>query len=622
MISIAKHMGKLIMFWMLIFFVNRIVFYFITLHLIPDVSFGLIVQSFFQGFYIDISTAAYVTAPIAILSLIAYLFQAYFLNRINHIVTYIGLIFYNLSSVGEGVLYREWSSKLSSKALSHFANPSEVFSTASIGLTITFFSVSIILSILYIWLYRKFIKDDNYFISNTKVKKRVGIFIPSFILTFGIWLIMIRGGFGIPIQSSDAYYCNEPMMNDVAVNPAWNIGFEMLAFTSNEQSNLFNLIDDKTAQKRLSELYFIEKDSTELILSNTRPNIVFLILESWSAECIKSFRGDDFAPFIDSLSREGVRFTNTYAAGHVSDQGVPAILSGQPCVSRFSVVNQTSKSKDIPCLNESLKPLGYSSAFFFGGDLNYGNIRGYLFNKKWDRLVEERDIKASYNKGKLGIQDGDMAQEYLNALNEAKQPFIYSWFTLSSHMPYDFPGEIKPITDQENAYINSVTYSDSALKSFFEQAKSQDWYKNTLFVICADHSHRSHVYSNNYQAEYHRIPMLFFGDVIKPENKGKVIERTHSQIDIAKSILYQMGLKEEGNKYKWSRDLFNPYSNDFAYFCCHGGAGMINQNCSVSIQHGSKRVVYNNCENKADSMLLSAKAFQQMVFDDYLNLGN
>ena len=351
MISITKHMAKLILFWMLIFFVNRIVFYLTTAHLVPDVSDWTFIQSFFQGFFVDISTSAYVTAPIVIISLLSYVFQFKPLIVFNHILTYLFIIFYNLSSIGESILYREWGAKLSSKALSHFANPSEVFKTASIGLTIAFFILTILFSFFYIFIYRKHLKASAFSYSKEPILKRVGMFIPGFVLTFGIWLLMIRGGFGIPIQSSDAYYCNEPMMNDVAVNPAWNIGFEMLSFKTQEQSTLFKLIDNSVAEKRLSELYAVEKDTTQFILSNTKPNIVFIILESWSAECVKSFRGDDFAPFIDSLSMQGIRFTNTYAAGHVSDQGVPAILSGQPCVSRFSVVNQTSKSKNIPSIN-------------------------------------------------------------------------------------------------------------------------------------------------------------------------------------------------------------------------------------------------------------------------------
>lgn len=624
MAGILKHMAKLLVFWMLVFFINRIVFYLTTSHLVPDVSAWIFIQSFFQGFFIDISTYAYVTGAIIIVQLLAYLFQLRFITKVSHWLNYLIIILYNLIAVGEAVLYREWSSKLSSKALSHFANPSEVFSTASTGLTITFFTLSIVLSFIYIVAYRRWLRQFAFPESEKNFFIRFGIFVPSFALVFGIWLVMIRGGFGIPIQSSDAYYCNEPMMNDVAVNPAWNIGFEILSFTTREQSTMFKLIDHKLAENRLAELYQIEKDSTEQVLENTKPNLVFIILESWSADCVKSFRGDDFAPFLDSLSIEGVRFTNTYAAGHVSDQGIPAILSGQPCVSRFSVVNQTSKSADIPCLNESLKPLGYSSAFYFGGDLNYGNLRGYLFNKKWDKLVEERDINEGFEKGKLGIQDGDMVKIYLDELNQAQEPFIYSWFTLSSHMPYDFPGEKKQVTEKENEYVNSIFYSDKALKYFFKHAKKQDWYGNTLFVICADHSHRNHIYSDNYQAEYHRIPVVLFGDVLKPEAKGKVIDKTLSQLDIPKTLLYQMDLREEGNKYKWSRDMMNPYSNDFAYFCSFGGAGVINKDCSVSIQHGSTRVVYNNCVSQqySDSMLISAKAFQQMVFDDYLKLGN
>jgi phosphoglycerol transferase MdoB-like AlkP superfamily enzyme len=438
----------------------------------------------------------------------------------------------------------------------------------------------------------------------------------------GCWLVMIRGGVkAIPIQISDAYFSQKPILNDAAVNPAWNLVSDLTYFLSNQKNTIYTQLDNALAEQRIKELYHIEKDTTSVyFLSNKRPNIVFIILESWTAHCVKSFGGDNFATFTDSLAQQGIYFSNAYPAGHVSDQGIAAILSGQPVVSRMSVVNQTSKSSTLPSLNETLKPYGYSSGFYFGGDLNYGNIRGYLFNKKWDIIKEERDYSDDIPRGKLGIQDKEMASIFVDEINTAKQPFVYAWFTLSSHMPYDFEGEKKQLTEFENDYTNSIIYTDQALKLFFEKAKKQAWYSNTLFVICADHSHANHKNYNNHEPMYHQIPMMFVGDVIKAQYRGYNYKAPSSQINIAKTLLHQMALRKDAKPYVWSQDMFNPYIKPFAYFCSFSFGGMVNPMGSVSFSLEGNFMPHNSIENQhqADSLLVTAKAFQQMVFKDYL----
>ena len=124
-------------------------------------------------------------------------------------------------------------------------------------------------------------------------------------------------------------------------------------------------------------------------------------------------------------------------------------------------------------------------------------------------------------------------------------------------MPYDFRGEKKRLVKTENDYINSITYADGALADFFKEAKKQSWYKNTLFVIVADHSHASHKEFSVYDAEYHRIPLVLFGDVIDSSYRGKVIDHVYSQLDITYSLLKQMKLNEESKQYVWSKNMFN-----------------------------------------------------------------
>ncbi|MBN8696402.1 MAG: sulfatase-like hydrolase/transferase [Bacteroidetes bacterium] len=612
----------LVLFWFIVFLACRLSFYLCVIPLLDDVSSGLIFQSLYKGLRLDLSMIGYLISFPLLLFTVFYFTKKQLFIRLANLINYLFILIYVLAAVGEACLYREWKSKLSMQALQHFMHPSEVFKTTSWGLTVLFFGLSILLTYVFIKLYNRKVAIVKGVLSETDTFiAKLGKGLLYFVLIIVFAGLSIRGGVQqIPIQSSDAFFCTSPIANDAAVNPLWNIAFSIVDYENHFKENPFKDFSQADADKIVSDLYKLEKDSTIQFLDNTRPNIVFIIMESWSAYVSKKFGGDDFAPFIDSIANEGIAFTKIYPPAYVSDQGIPAVLSGYPAVSRISIINQSSKSMKLNCINQDLKKYGYQSGFIFGGDLNYGNIKSYIFNKEFDVVKEEKDIDGSLTRGKLGIQDEDMQKVYLNYLNQAKQPFLYSWFTLSSHMPYDFKGEKKALVPhKENDYINSIVYADNSFRNFFKEASKQAWYKNTLFVIVADHSHATHKDFSVYDAEYHRIPLLFFGDVIKKEWRGKTVEAVYSQMDIPATLLNQMGLKQEAAQYKWSKDMFNPNSKHFAYFCSFAGGGMVVDSGSVGYQHGLDELVVNRTSNNklADSLKQLGKAYQQSVYEDY-----
>jgi len=620
--TIIRQVFLLILFWFCVFFVNRIIFYCCVTPLLQDVSFSLILQSFYHSLRLDMSMIGYFILLPVFFSVLYFLFKRKFPLAAADVLTYLFIVLYNMAAFGEACLYREWKTKLNMQALEHFINPSEVFKSASIGLTLLFFSLTIIFSWLYIRIYRKKISFYKYMYAVPMPVMKL-LICAFFLLLSGaaVSIISIRGGLQqIPIQSSDSFFCTTPIVNDAAVNPFWNIAFSIMEYEIHNKENPYKDFPQAEADRITRSLYTVQKDTTVHVLTTDKPNIVYILLESWSANCIKSFGGDNYAPFMDSLSKQGIMFSKLYPAGYVSDQGIPAVLSGYPSISRIAVINQSSKSIPLPCINQDLEKQGYQSGFVFGGDLNYGNIRSYIFNKKFNVVKEERDFESSLQRGKLGIQDGDMAKEYVKILTSAKAPFVYAWFTLSSHMPYDFPGEKKQLESIENDYINSIVYSDGALKTFFTEAKKQPWYANTLFVLVADHSHASHKNYSVYDAEYHRIPLVLFGDVIKPEFRGKKMENVYSQLDITYSLLKQMNLQEASRQYVWSKDMFNPYTKPFAFYCSFAGSGFITNDGFVGYQHQLKDLIFNTLDSNkplSDSLVMFGKAFQQSVYEDY-----
>jgi phosphoglycerol transferase MdoB-like AlkP superfamily enzyme len=617
--EVLKFVLRYILFWLLVFLINRIVFLISAAAFFPEETFLHAVKSLLSGWLLDISTVGYLLPIPGLLVTLSVITGKQTISRIGNLFVSLFIVIYCLTCFGELLLYREWMTKLTMQALLHFKHPAEVFKTAQLHTTVLFFLFSIIFSSAYIFFYLKKISYSGSMKTYTAVQKIVTVFM-SIVILVPLNFLMIRGGWrAIPISDSDAYYSTNHILNDAAVNPMWSLAHNILEYTTHQDENPYVFMTAAEAEKGLKEMTAVRKDTTEFFLSVPKPNIVFLILEGYTAYALPDFGGDNFAPFMDSLSREGIAFTKCYAAGYASDQGIPAVLSAYPSTPKVAITNQSSKTVSLPCISRDLKPLGYQSGFIFGGQLNYGNIKSYLYNTGFERVLERDHFPESIPDGHLGIQDGDMASLAVNELNKAREPFLYAWFTISTHSPYDIPVPIVNLTEKQNEYVNTLVYSDNALRNFFSEAKKQPWYRNTLFVFISDHSHFNHRNISIEDKEYHRIVSFFYGDVIKPEFRGRKIEDVTSQLDIAPTILKQFGLHTD--QYIFGKNILNPYAAHFAYFDFHYGSGLITDSCFISRRDKSTDMLIQTCKDSSDNNALRHlhEIFLQRTFQDYLS---
>jgi phosphoglycerol transferase MdoB-like AlkP superfamily enzyme len=438
--ALLKYCITLFATWLLLFFVNRIFFLCYQLPIGSRIIHSLdILKSFVEGYRLEISTACILLCLPLVFALLYYVFQHKIFLRISLILVTSLLVLYNLTSLADAGIYREWNAKINLQALAHFKNPSEVAKTISWHLLGVALLALIVFSLPFYYLYKNKILPLLYVESkNSKLHRSVQSFI-FLALSAGIIVIGIRGGItNIPINQSAAYFSNDVMANDIAVNPLYNILQDVTITGVIPDTTVYKLRSNIEAQQIIADDFYKIQDTFPLILNTTKPNLVFIFLESWSADNVGVLGGvAGCTPSFDALSQEGVLFENAYGEAYVSDQGIPAVLSSYPSVSRLSIINQPIKVPGMHCISETLLPLGYTSSFMFGGDLVYGNLRGYLLEKKFTNLLEERDY-ASLPKGKLGIHDEYLFPELLKKLNNSQQPFLQGFFTVSTHMPYDF----------------------------------------------------------------------------------------------------------------------------------------------------------------------------------------
>lgn len=605
-------------FWLMVFFATRTIFlvYYSTSISIEEIPFQEILLCFWYALPLDISTACYLMLFPFFLSIVNSFFGFKWINTINLVYTAVFLLIYLLITTTELGIYEEWKTKLQFKALKYLSNPDEIYNSA---VTSTFFlliGLLIVQYVIFILFYIKFIHTKKVYRIRKVYQFVIVLFLGPVLLFIGI-----RGGFmAIPINQSQSYYSKHNILNLTAVNSGYSLMMSTLESYKIKKENPFKVMDNDKAEKIVERLYRVEKDTTISILITDRPNIVLILLESWSADVIEAITGEKrITPNFNKLVNDGILFTEAYVTGNRSEQAMVSIFGGFPATPIVSLSHNLDKIVKLPSLIKILNKEGYFTSFYFGGQLIYGGIRSYLLVNEFDLIVEQKDFDTDLPQGKLGYHDEYAFDRMLTGLKTTKQPFFSVIFTQSSHSPYDQPkSETIQFAELENAYLNSVLYSDQCLGDFMESAKMEDWYDNTLFIIVADHSHTTHQGWTVLEKEYRRIPLFFYGNVIKDEYRGTRIGKITSQNDLSKSILKQLNLNSD--EFKWSRDLFNPTAQEFAFFEATDGVGWITPGGYYTYHRQNDRYYQMEIpENMRDSVITDGKAYLQVLFEEYVN---
>lgn len=314
-------------------------------------------------------------------------------------------------------------------------------------------------------------------------------------------------------------------------------------------------IPEYMSEQEMNALYSPLKNNQSSIISNqsSKKNVVILIVESFGREYIGGYnkwldggKYKGYTPFVDSLMLHSQTFLYSYCNGRKSIDGMPSILSGIPMFIEPFFLTPASMN-DVSGIAGELKNKGYYSAFFHGAENGSMGFEAFArktgFTDYFGRTEYNADKRFNGDKdfdGMWAIWDEPFLQFFATKMSEFKQPFVSAVFTASSHHPYKVPEEYKDIYKEEGIVIHKcIRYTDNAIRRFFDKAKTQPWYNNTLFVITSDHTNLSdHAY---YQTDLGGFcsPIIFFdpsGDM-KPGMRNAIAQ----QIDIMPTILSYLG---------------------------------------------------------------------------------
>lgn len=373
-------------------------------------------------------------------------------------------------------------------------------------------------------------------------------------VTLILAVIGIRGGLqGKPISFVNANVFTAPLLNNLVLNSTFTFvksyGAESLA-----RAKYFN-----EKEEMLKNLNGVVQGSKLEGYRPTKPqNVVIVILESFGEEYLGPVDGKkSYTPFLDSLKTKSLVFNNAYANGRRSIEGVGAVMAGIPALMSEPFISSHFTSNYFVGLGTLLGQKNYSTAFFHGGHNGTMYFDSFMQSAGVEKYFGSREYgNSADDDGVWGIWDEPFLQWMLTQMDSIPQPFMTSVFTLSSHQPYKVPEQYKAqFPEGPIEILKAVSYSDFALQKFFAEAEKKPWFKDTLFIITADHA------SMHYRPEYtndlgsYKIPLILYHPSYQfPKTDTDMIAQ---QIDILPTVLDFLGIPEKERNYLGS-SLFAP----------------------------------------------------------------
>jgi len=605
------------LFCLLFFEFGRCLFLGYHYKLSAGLSATTLLKSLAYGLRLDASTASYVSLLPFLLFVVDSLLPQLSLNKVVKGYTLVIGAILALLMTADLELYRVWGFRLDDTPLQYLNSPAEMAASASSS-PVLLLLIQLTILLLGGWGLYKGVVGQLPPLPGWFGRGRAAL---AGLLYTALLVVPLRGGTQqIPVNQSDVYFSHIAFANHAALNAPWNLMNALVVRSEDQPPKPF--MPDSSARRLVATLYPravgqpVPPDTTDNYLNQSRPNILFIILESFTAKLVHSIGGEpNVTPNLDSLARTGILFYNLYAAGDRSQKGLVSLLSGYPNQPTTSIIKFPRKTERLPHLCRVLTKAGYRSHYYYGGELAFANMKSYLQTAGYEKFTERSDFAVADQNSKWGAHDGVLFDRLLGDLRQQPQPFFVTAFTLSSHEPFDVPMKTKfPGKDEASLFRNSVYYTDRELGRFLRAARQQPWYANTLLVLVADHGHVQPGNSANQSYHKFHIPLVLAGGALRPEARGKVVTTIGSQTDVAATLLRQLQLPTAD--FVWSRDLLARHPVSFAHYSFNNGFGDVSSAGQVTFDNISRKVWERDIA-VPDSQLLLGKAMEQVSLEDF-----
>lgn len=452
-------------------------------------------------------------------------------------IVFIMIFLLLFNAVSEWVFWDEFGSRFNFIAVDYLVYTNEVVGNIQqsypIGIIVSILTISAI-AVLWIWLRVNRTANDHSIRFKNRTFWMLG-YIGVLVIVFFLIDNKIR-------QFSTNTYANELAGNGI---------YELFAAYRNNEldyDQFYERIPEKEAFANIRstiktpESQFVNDDpqSIERLIKASgvemKKNVVLISVESLSADFLGVFGNEQgITPNLDSLAAKSLLFTNLYATGTRTVRGLEALSVATPPTPGQSIVRRPH-NEGLFTIGSVFKEKGYATKFIYGGYGYFDNMGYYFANNGYTVVDRTKLTKKEIDYENIwGVADENLftlAKREIEESVKSGKPVFAHVMTTSNHRPFTYPDgriDIPSHTSREGA----VKYTDYAIGKFLKDAEKEPWFKNTMFVIIADHC-ASSAGKTDLPVNKYKIPLLIYAPgMIAPAK----MDRLMSQIDLAPTIL-------------------------------------------------------------------------------------
>lgn len=504
--------------------------------------------SFVYGLKMDTILILFLLIPLLLLLTLAPKFLSKFVDRL---LTYYYLIVLMLAVYIESAtfpFFMQYDVRPNFLFVEYLEHIKEVSATL-----IANYKLALFLTLIAMFVIAKvYLKNSkNQFIPVFKISyiKRFLLFLPLFLVFF----IGIRSSFGHrPANISDALYSSNRILNEVTKNSLYSIFYAIYSnkhesnikrYGSMLSTNAINRVKNRLNIENNGSKYIFNRDVKTNFSRQKSKNLVIFIQESIGAQFIEALGGErGITPNLNRLANEGILFTETYSNGTRSLRGLAGLVAGNFSVPGKGVLKRNKSQQNFFTMASLLDDYGYETVFLYGGESRFDNMKSWFSGNGFKKIIEQSDFIDPEYVGSWGVSDEDLvvrSNQEFKKYYKNNQKFAAVMFSTSNHSPFDFPeNKIELVKNVEVKSVkNAIKYADYAIGKFIEIARKEQYYKDTVFVIVADHDIR--VYGDDLvPVNRFHIPALILGEGISPMKYEKIT----TQPDILATSLDLIGI--------------------------------------------------------------------------------
>lgn len=601
---------RLALVWLLTFLIGKLVFMW-SCHGSEAVSLADVGAVLWHGLPMDLSTVAYLIVVPFVLSLWRSAWRV--LRVIIIIFNIVAAIAVSASLVGDCALYPFWGFKLDATIWTYLDSPKEAVASVSAAFVIAHFAAFIFLAALLGWIL-------NWNARGTTRATKSSIAISLLLLP--LLIILMRGGVTESTMNvGNAYFSDRQFLNHTAVNPFFSILSS--SFKTEHYDQLYRAMEKAEADSLLQNRYPLfataTADSVPLtrqLLKTDRPNVIIIIWESGGGQFTTALGGQQgIVPYTDSLISHSIFFNQFYANSFRTDRGVLCTLSGQLSYPTHSLMKMANTAAKLPSIAKSLKQHDYETAFTYGGDINFTNMKGYLLSTGYERIKADVNFTMEErHSAKWGVADSILLHHLYNEILDrhlhSEKPWLETVLTLSSHEPYDVP-------DQDEDPVHAAFhYADRQIGRFIQKLKDSPLWDNLLLVLLPDHGIVADSVKSWTEPAFFHAPMVWTGGATC---EPQTVETVMSQSDLAATLLAQMKIPH--SDFPWSRNVLSEaYHYPFAYATFNDGFTLIDSNLSSITCFNKGDYIFATGQTPPAQLLRLGKAIQQASYDQLAGL--